>query len=1096
MRNIYDSRIIKKTSHDGASNTAVVRQGAVAQSWQRPNVSSRGDSASSADHLTMNTRTNGSVVLPSVKKNDDDNNSNFFLRNHNRSPLKGRNTAPSYTTPDTSFENSYEKEQHSPDDNAVEPIQFSPQSPDITTLRQKPKSSSLNSASWDAVLHHNQNQVDDNDYHFDEKKEAEIVPMVQFNSKQNLSYQSLNYDSRSTVSNGISGIRRAPVGGRIARLATIFTSRATVSSIDAKDGDVLSPSITEPTTGRTTLVRSKSEPDSEFGNNKSAANRDSPVSTMTPMPLSPVASSGSSAYVGWPGTQDRLGQTVAHQSSYDDSSVGAPQVTSLSVVPLTRSNAALRSVNCLRRQHHHHQEEELDVTTNSTRKTRKCIASDPTYEDYGSTDESLTCIQPIASRTSIDKHREMNTPFSTKPTNTRNTQSIIDTENQEAAYNPAEYHLAGAIADAVTRTSVPQIRQSFSSLQYSKGNNETNTHQDAASNPSIPFSWNRKNLEISSSSLDKSSSPQASEATKTDLTMDMNITSNFHDNGLTAKFAKSEVDVGNGASTTVSVSKSNPTENTINPKQLNRFQELRQNADTAALQMFGNTSQILAPTEKAIAENNLVLSPHRTFPNSEGYMGLLDKTKDVPALMDNIDSDTSMSSSKATSLSTNVPNQSSSLSRKLSQNDAIYELEGLNKRPIIRGILRTSTLDRSVISDLDNESDVFDGLSVTKESDIFDNIASTPSPRKHKAGGVRYYPDRIAEEEDDADFNDTVGNNNSKSDVFKIVVLPGGLTTIQTTDRDYSKRQTASDYDDQLTASEVSSNGCTRIPGLEEMILSGVRQDSSLHGIDGNFGRITRQRIVNSTSRSFVQEDITHATGGEDNDDEQSYTYDSEEDTINLRQYRVNPSSMQKLVNKYRKMSDDVDSNMSLDQFEIDEDDNKAFALFEMRSRIMARDIARGLERRGGTKVVDDIVTTSSNRAAHRVRDAIIVCKAWRDGATISDVVKTSILGRKNERTYYIRRRARDTSHRNIHFYSDTASYVSGISAVSSPGTVYWEAVKWLDDTDILQYRCPTLGSRHLRGFEMFTVGDCQSMLLKLTNERCMVGTNTACNSR
>ena len=41
-----------------------------------------------------------------------------------------------------------------------------------------------------------------------------------------------------------------------------------------------------------------------------------------------------------------------------------------------------------------------------------------------------------------------------------------------------------------------------------------------------------------------------------------------------------------------------------------------------------------------------------------------------------------------------------------------------------------------------------------------------------------------------------------------------------------------------------------------------------------------------------------------------------------------------------------------------------------------------------------------------------------------------------------------------------------------------------LDDTDILQLKCPSLGPRSMRGFDMFTIGDCQSLLLKLTNEQ------------
>ena len=64
------------------------------------------------------------------------------------------------------------------------------------------------------------------------------------------------------------------------------------------------------------------------------------------------------------------------------------------------------------------------------------------------------------------------------------------------------------------------------------------------------------------------------------------------------------------------------------------------------------------------------------------------------------------------------------------------------------------------------------------------------------------------------------------------------------------------------------------------------------------------------------------------------------------------------------------------------EDTKKTFALFEMRSRMMESDIERGLDRKGGIVVVDDIVTTEYKQTAQRVRDGVIVSKAWRDGAS------------------------------------------------------------------------------------------------------------------
>jgi len=143
-----------------------------------------------------------------------------------------------------------------------------------------------------------------------------------------------------------------------------------------------------------------------------------------------------------------------------------------------------------------------------------------------------------------------------------------------------------------------------------------------------------------------------------------------------------------------------------------------------------------------------------------------------------------------------------------------------------------------------------------------------------------------------------------------------------------------------------------------------------------------------------------------------------------------------------------------------EEDGKKAFALFEMRSRIMETDIDRGLERCGGTVPVDDLVTTPYAKVATRIRDAVVVSKAWRDGATPRDVVTASMLTRRDTHTFHVIRH-------------------------DDYGRSFYEAVKWIDDTDFEQMRCPSLGSRCMRGFEMFTVGDCQSILLKLTHERC-----------
>jgi hypothetical protein len=185
---------------------------------------------------------------------------------------------------------------------------------------------------------------------------------------------------------------------------------------------------------------------------------------------------------------------------------------------------------------------------------------------------------------------------------------------------------------------------------------------------------------------------------------------------------------------------------------------------------------------------------------------------------------------------------------------------------------------------------------------------------------------------------------------------------------------------------------------------------------------------------------------------------------------------------------------------EAEEDAKKAFALFEMRSRIMEKDIERGLERQGGTVAVDDLVITPYNQAAHRVRDAVIVSKAWRDGASPRDVITASLLTRRDSKSHTIRRPIRGTHARAgsvISAFGDSFGSI-GVQHPFSPAgnsfdgpKFYLEEVRWVDDTDFMQLRCPSLGPRCMRGFEMFTIGDCQSILLKLTNERCVVRTLT-----
>ena len=209
---------------------------------------------------------------------------------------------------------------------------------------------------------------------------------------------------------------------------------------------------------------------------------------------------------------------------------------------------------------------------------------------------------------------------------------------------------------------------------------------------------------------------------------------------------------------------------------------------------------------------------------------------------------------------------------------------------------------------------------------------------------------------------------------------------------------------------------------------------------------------------------------------------DEEKEVLSLPDlsiYTIQPEMVTKLVRAFRKICTNQmemtssEENM-LSNFENVVDIKKAFALCEMRSRIMETDIDRGLERRGGTNVVDDIVLTPYFQAASRVRDAVIVSKAWRDGATPKDVTTAYFLTRRSAKAYFVKRPIQRIKCPGMHFDSNDIMHR------------YWrEEVKWLDDTDFMQMRCQSIGGAMMKGFEMFTIGDCQSILLRMTSDNC-----------
>jgi hypothetical protein len=510
------------------------------------------------------------------------------------------------------------------------------------------------------------------------------------------------------------------------------------------------------------------------------------------------------------------------------------------------------------------------------------------------------------------------------------------------------------------------------------------------------------------------------------------------------------------------------------------------------------------PTEETLALNNSFSPAHRTFnaENVRGYRGLIDKTHDVPNLMDEIDSDSMASSS-----------QTSSRGPPTTANGPYH---GHSNRPATTAPRLMPRVHEEVLL-RDSESDVFDEISkysIGTESEPFDGLSQSVSKQSsyessYKIRDLHPYegiPPSVVEESKaslkeirstttsvEQRYRDTEKDHRSQmssttSSQMKVVLLGGGLTTIQTTSEDFSNRITASDYDDCLTNSDIDEYGHTLLPNFQAMAAAGRGVNDSASAVDLSvLGTSTNSRDVSSLSfAAFDGQKCIHANpnssralnvSGSYKDDESAffsdfYSGDEVEFEGDLSEYYVQPALVKMLVRKYRKMCRSAAAQCkNYDELDRIEDEKKAFALFEMRSRIMEKDIERGLERRGGTSVVDDLVMTPFNRRAMRIRDAVIVSKAWRDGATPADVINTANLTQRAERSFFLMRANRLVSYR-----------------VPTPNfQVEWEQVEWIDDADFMQYCCPSLGARNLRGSEMFTIGDCQSILLKLTNESCIV---------
>jgi hypothetical protein len=827
-----------------------------------------------------------------------------------------------------------------------------------------------------------------------------------------------------SVSNTGSSVRRG--ANRIQRLASLFSSRAVVRGDKQASSSPLSQnrktalqSTSNNTAPASTTTTRRNTTASANGNGNASAS--SPASSMPP---SPAHSGASSAYVGWPGTQDKLGATVAMPGSYDEGSLTGtclrPNTTATAGAAATVAAAATASSN------YNNLSYEQELQQAAAKEMNRWTGN--SRNDFsGSSAGSLTP-SPI-STTPLERRIIGNGSGGSGNKSHHSHYSSPLQENE----NAADYHLRATLADAKIAASSPLVtRRSISAARYASSTAaDSNKERDALNN----------------SNISGSSSVAASEAVSFH---DLFPTQGNNRSGPHDLWGEDEQEESSSRVNS-SPSGSRTSSAYMNVKDMGYpvVTEYKNNNDfpprSAGIgSVLPNRNTPQPPTKDALATNDRLQPPHRSF-NAPGYRGLIDKTKDVPSLMDAMDNESTVSS--------------------------------------VTPSRRDGSGGEQDHSGGDNDSDIFDGLSISN-SDVFDNLSnvdggggrSGASPRKPQ----RSYPERIVEETESSGGHED----------FKMVLLGGGLTAIQTSRTDFSQRQTADDFDDNLTDSDYDHLGFARIPGVNEMVSAGRSHNNSLEGIHGNLGirsspdpyNRSGRHVEHADSPTDSPADSGSASGSGSSLFSDPYgqsrgdaPYEMDDD---LSEYYIHPSSMKKLVRKYRRMSDLIDTDLSFAEFERDEDEHKSFAMFEMRSRIMENDIERGLERRGGTTVVDDLVTTPYNRTAMRIRDAVIVSKAWRDGASPADVINTALLTRRVDHAHFIKR----SIHASV---NDGASTASGYSRSSQ--RYYWEAVKWVDDTDFMQYRCPSLGPRHMRGSEMFTIGDCQSILLKLTNERCMV---------
>jgi hypothetical protein len=893
----------------------------------------------------------------------------------------------------------------------------------------------------------------------DHKSPARGPPKVIMSDNNN------SKDDEASVISGATSTTNRSRGPRMARLASIFASRATVKSPEKPKG---------PRTGTTRAAAVNQS-------------KSSPVKNLSPpvlaSPAQSQASSGSSGYVGWPGTQDKRGKTVTMESSYDDSSVGAAAFHKKQYQDELDDAATIRDK---RAEYEPDDEDDFDDTKSAADFHLAAVLATAVTTNPSLTKKQSLSPQQVKQQFALrneDKFKQRdpkNFGSSSSSTGMNRFGSLSKVTNSSRRAPPGD---ADSSVAATSASGALSIHNLFS-MDAPSAPGPTPTQLSYKGDP-----WD----------VDSSSQPPSSPGTS----VSKDSSAFFHTNGASAEFPVLDPNYGvrtnvMGAASIIRRKKEQEPQHPIKPQ---------------------------PPTERALQVQNHLVPPVRNFNSNtvRGYRGYLDKRTDVPNLMDDeMDSDSLASSRAGTSV---VSEQQQQM---VPHHQGRLQAHVAKTRPLLKS------------QEIDEESDIFDGISKYGNSTRA-IVASTakvgPATRQTMMNGFQEHRTPQASP-------NTTGDEESG---FNVVTLAGGLSLIQATQEDFEKRKKPGDFDENLSSSEVDQYGFVKTPGFNEMMTAGRSpMDSAKYvaplQIEDVYaqseGPPIRQIIPNNINKRWTGVRVEHSTkflpprevstSDEDSsqdephairqvirtpnqprkgvfdtsfasdstpDDGVSEIYDGQSVAIfpyhrrsNLSNYRLHPNLSKKIVRAYRNQSRTVSTDLSIEEFQNHEDSNKAFALSEMRSRVMEKDLERGLERQGGSIPVDDIILTPYYQAAYRVRDAVIVSKAWRDGASPSDVITASKMTRRSERAHFVKRPMRmRTSGCRSHMSGD--SVVSEYSYTSATRAYTMEEVTWMDDADFMQMRCPSLGPRFMRGFEMFTIGDCQSILLKLTNERCIVST-------